>query len=48
MAQKARMEKLERVTTSLDEWRSSIKGIVDDIKLEVSKTKLKVSKISCN
>jgi hypothetical protein len=36
------MEKLEHVTSSLDEWRPSIEGIVDDIKLEVSKTELEV------
>ena len=48
MAQAARMEKLEHVTTSLNEWRPLIEGIVDDIKLEVSKTKLEVSKISRN
>ena len=48
MAQAARMEKLEHVTTSLDEWRPLIEGIVDDIKLDVSKSKLEVSKISCN
>jgi hypothetical protein len=42
------MEKLECVTSSLDEWRPSIEVIVDDIKLEVSKTKLEVLKISRN
>ena len=42
------MEQLERVTSTLDEWRPSIQGTVDDIKLEVSKTKLEISKISRN
>ena len=42
------METLERVTASLDEWRPSIEVVVHDIKLEVSKTKLEVSKISRN
>lgn len=47
-AQATRSDKLERVTASLDEWRPSIEGVVDDIKLEISKTKLEVSKISRN
>jgi hypothetical protein len=47
-AQATRFDKLERVTASLDEWRPSIEGVIDDIKLEISNTKLEVSKISRN
>lgn len=42
------MATLEHVTMSLDEWWPSIKGVVDNIKLNVSKPKLEVSKISRN
>jgi len=42
------MAALEKVTASLDEWRPSIEGIVDDMKLDISKSKLEVSKISRN
>jgi hypothetical protein len=41
------MESLECIT-ALDEWRPSNEGVVDDIRLEISKTKLEVSKISRN
>ena len=47
-AQEGRMVALEKVTASLDGWRPSIEGIVDDLKLDVSKSKLEVSKISRN
>ena len=47
-AQEGRMAALEKVTTSLDEWLPSIEGIVDDMKLNISKSKLEVSKISRN
>ena len=47
-AQEGRMAALEKVTASLDEWRPSIEGIVDDMKLDISKSKLEVSKISRN
>jgi hypothetical protein len=47
-AQETRIANLERVTASLDEWRPSIEGTVDDIKLDVSKSKLEVNKISRN
>ena len=42
------MAALEKVTASLDEWRPSIEGIIDDMKLDISKSKLEVSKISRN
>jgi hypothetical protein len=42
------MEKLERIMATLDEWQPSIQGTVNDIKLEISKTKLEISKISYN
>ena len=42
------MVALEKVTASLDEWRPSIEGLVDDMKLDISKSKLEVSKISRN
>ena len=45
-SQASRMESLERATASIEEWRPSIDGAVDDIRLQVSKTKLEVSKIS--
>ena len=47
-AQEGRMVVLEKVTASLDEWRPSIEGVVDDMKLDISKSKLEVSKISRN
>ena len=47
-AQEGRMAALEKVTASLDEWRPSIEGIIDDMKLDISKSKLEVSKISRN
>lgn len=42
------MVMLEKVTVSLDEWQLSIEGFVNDMKLDLSKTKIEVSKISCN
>jgi len=47
-AQEVRMATLGCVTASLDEWRPSIKGVIDDIELNVSKSELEVSKISRN
>jgi hypothetical protein len=47
-AQEGRLAALEKVAASLDEWRPSIEGIVDDLKSDVSKSKLEVSKISRN
>jgi len=40
--------RLETATKSFDEWRPSIEGLVDDIKLTVDKSKMEVSKISRN
>jgi len=42
------MAALEKVDASLDEWRSLIEGIVNNMKLDISKSKLEVSKISRN
>jgi hypothetical protein len=37
MAQDARMEKLERITASIEGWKPEVEGIMDDIRIEVGK-----------
>jgi hypothetical protein len=42
------MVMLERVMVLLEEWHPLIEGTIDNIKLDISKSKLEVMKISHN